>query len=356
MCMVIMVVGAVHEPPVRGGIVMGKVSIVGAGAYGSALALYCRRLGYDVSVWCFEKELPQMIKDSGENGLFLPGIKIDPSIVWTNDPKSAVADSDLIILVTPSAYVRSTAKTIAPLIPKKSIIVSATKGIEHGTLALMSQILEEVLSDHADRLCYLSGPSFARDIANGLPADVACASHSIDVARRVQEMLHSPLLRIYANDDIIGTELGGALKNVVAVACGAADQMNMGASAGASLITRGLAEITRLGVAMGAKPISFLGLAGVGDLILTCTGDLSRNRTLGKRIAMGEKIADIISGQKAVAEGYVTAKPAVELAKKYNVDLPLTQAVYRICYENADFRSEAMSLMNRSMKDEFDGM
>ncbi|HEY1405237.1 MAG TPA: NAD(P)H-dependent glycerol-3-phosphate dehydrogenase [Spirochaetota bacterium] len=335
---------------------MKQITIVGAGAFGSAISIYAHSIGHKVKVWAFEKDLPAMVREKGENEIYLPGVKINPAIHWTTDPDDAVDGADLIVLVCPSAYVRSTSKLIADKIPKNALIVSAAKGIENGTLALMSQVLEETLSAHRDRLTFLSGPSFARDVANGLPTDLACAAFDINTAREVQSILHSPALRIYTNDDVIGTELGGALKNVIAVACGVAAGMNLGGSALASLMTRGLAEITRLGVAMGARPLSFSGLAGVGDLILTCTGDLSRNRTLGKRLAAGEKASDIISSQKAVAEGYVTVKPAIELAAKHGVDMPIAQAVYRVCYENENILEEAKSLMSRTSKDEFAGI
>ena len=335
---------------------MPKVSVIGAGAFGSALAIYAKKIGYDVNVWCFEKDLPGIVRDKGENELYLPGCRMDSSITFTNDPQQALSNSDLVIVVCPSAHMRSTAKLVSPLIPKNALIVSAAKGIENGTLQLMSQVLEETLEEHKDRLTYISGPSFARDVAAGLPTDLACASENIETARKVQKMLHSPALRIYAQDDVIGTELGGALKNVIAVACGAADGLNLGASARASLMTRGLAEMTRLGTSMGAKPLTFLGLAGVGDLILTCTGDLSRNRTLGMRIAKGEKAKDVLSSQKSVAEGYVTVKPAVELAAKQGIDMPIASGVYKVCYEDADLKGEAMALMSRDVKDELAGL
>jgi glycerol-3-phosphate dehydrogenase (NAD(P)+) len=335
---------------------MSKIAVVGAGAYGTALAAYSANIGHTVKVWCFERNLPEIVKRTGENELYLPGVKLPENITFTTSHVDAVSDADLVILVCPSAHVRNTSHLVAPLIPKNALVVSAAKGIEQGTLKLMSEILEETLADHADRLSYISGPSFARDVANGLPTDLACASRSIEVARQVQEVLHSATLRFYANDDVVGVELGGALKNVIAVACGAADAMNFGLSARASLMTRGLAEMTRLGVAMGANAVSFLGLAGVGDLVLTCTGDLSRNRTLGKRLALGEKAGDIIRSQNSVAEGYVTVKPAFELAKKHNVDMPICEAVYKVCYEDADIRNIGIQLMSRTMKDEFAGM
>jgi glycerol-3-phosphate dehydrogenase (NAD(P)+) len=333
---------------------MFKVAVVGAGAFGTALANYSRKLGYDVAVWCFEKELPDIVVRTGENALYLPGIPIDPKIVFTNDPAQAVSDADLIILVCPSAYMRSTSALIADIIPEKALIVSAAKGIEADSLKLMSEILEETLHRHEKRLTYISGPSFARDVAAGLPTDLACAARDIEQARAVQKLLHSASLRIYSQDDVVGTELAGALKNVIAVACGAADALELGASARASLMTRGLAEMTRLGTVLGARPMTFLGLAGVGDLILTCTGDLSRNRTLGKRLALGESAAEIIASQKAVAEGYVTARPAVMLARSKCVEMPICEAVYRVCYEGADLKTAAAALLSRKERDEMD--
>jgi len=333
-----------------------KISVVGAGAFGTALAIYSKKLGHDVAVWCFEKELPSIVAEKGENSLYLPGYKVEPSVVFTNDPAEAISSSDLIILVSPSSHIRKTSALIAPFITNNTYILSAAKGIETGSLKLMSEILEETLSEHKDRLAYISGPSFAKDVASGLPTDLACASHNIETARKIQDILHSETIRIYAQDDVIGTELGGALKNIIAVACGACDALNLGASARASLMTRGLAEMTRLGIAMGANPLTFLGLAGVGDLILTCTGDLSRNRTLGKRIALGEKASEIISHQSAVAEGYVTVKPAVELAQKHGVEMPISKAVYDVCYNDDDLKSVIKYLMNRGGKDELHGI
>ncbi len=190
----------------------------------------------------------------------------------------------------------------------------------------------------------------------GYPADLSCAARDITVARAVQSALHSPKLRFYSSDDIIGVELGGSLKNVIAVACGACDELGFGNSARAALMTRGLAEITRLAVAMGANPLTLSGLVGVGDLILTCIGDLSRNRTLGKKLAQGMKANEVLSSQKAVAEGYVTAKSVHDLAKKFNVEMPISEAVYMVCYEDADIKDIAKLLMQRDMKDEFAGV
>jgi glycerol-3-phosphate dehydrogenase (NAD(P)+) len=335
---------------------MARIAVIGAGAFGTALAIYSHSVGHDVRVWCFEQELPGLISDKGENEPYLPGNPIDPAIEFSNDIAAVVAGADLVLIMCPSSHVRNTSKAIAPYMPAGILIASAAKGIENGTLQLMSQVLAETLPAHIDSLAYLSGPSFAKDLAAGLPTNIACAANDYQVALQVQDLLHSPRLRVYTSDDAIGVELGGAVKNIIAIACGASDALGMGASAHASLMTRGLAEITRLGVALGADPITFLGLAGVGDLVLTCTCDLSRNRTFGKRLAGGETPDDILSSQRAVAEGYVTVKAVHALKQKMNVDMPITDAVYRVCYEGSAFREEAVNLSSRDKKDEFQGM
>lgn len=335
---------------------MANISVIGAGAFGTSLAIYSNRIGHNVKVWTFEKDLPGIVSEKGENEPYLPGFEIDQKIIFSNDFDVVLEDADYCLMVCPSSFMRMTAKGVKKHISGKTTIISATKGIENETLALMSDILEEVFPDKADNIVYMSGPSFAKEIAIGLPADNACASKNIEVARKFQEDFHSDKFRLYTSDDIIGIELGGSLKNVIAVACGACDELGLGLSARASLITRGLAEINRLAVAMGAHPITLSGLTGVGDLILTCTGDLSRNRTLGKKLARGMKASEIISSQKAVAEGYVTAKSVFNLSKKMNVEMPISEAVYRVCYEDADIKAEAMKLMKRDKKDEFNGL
>jgi glycerol-3-phosphate dehydrogenase (NAD(P)+) len=220
----------------------------------------------------------------------------------------------------------------------------------------MSDVLAETLPDHAESATYLSGPSFAKDIASRLPADVSLAAADIDTARQVHAILHAPLLRVYASDDVIGVQLGGALKNVIAVACGAAAGLGLGASALASLMTRGLAELARLGVVLGANPLTFLGLAGVGDLTLTCNGELSRNRQLGQQLASGKTAAEVVASQKAVAEGYRTAAAVHALAERAGVEMPISEAVYRVCHEGAAISEEATRLMTRGRKDELEGI
>lgn len=331
---------------------MARLSILGAGAFGTALALYASRLGHRVRVWAYDEGLPEAVRAEGKNAAYFPGFEIPSEIPFSNDMAEALEGAELAMLVVPSAYMRGVAQAAAKLVPEDALIVSTAKGIEAGSLALMSEVLDETLPSARSRVTFLSGPCFAKDVGGGLPADVALAAEDIRVARRVQAVLHSPRFRVYASDDVVGVELGGALKNVVAVACGAASGLGLGDSALAALMTRGLAEITRLGVVLGANPLTFLGLAGVGDLTLTCNGDLSRNRQMGKRLAAGERAAEIAASQKAVAEGYVSAPAVRELGRREGVEMPITDAVYRVCYEDADVRAEALRLMSRDPRDE----
>lgn len=335
---------------------MSKISVIGAGAFGTSLAMHCKSLGFDVRVWCFEKDLPGIVAEKGENTIYLPGYTFSKSVRFVNDPLEAVEGADLVLFVPPSAHLRKTAELFKGHITDKQLILTATKGIEHGSCMLMSQVMEDIFPEFRDNMAFLSGPSFAKDVAAGYPTDLSCAAFDIEVAKKIQKMLHSSIIRIYTNDDVIGVELGGSVKNVLAIACGVSDELGFGLSARAALMTRGLAEITRLGTAMGANPLTFQGLSGVGDLILTCTGDLSRNRTLGKKLAEGKTAEEIVSSQTAVAEGYVTAKPVVQLAEKYGIEMPISEAVYKVCYEGADLKKSVLKLMNRSEKDEFEGI
>jgi glycerol-3-phosphate dehydrogenase (NAD(P)+) len=333
-----------------------NVSVLGAGAFGTSLALYSHRLGHDTHVWAFDEGLPERIAAEGENTPYLPGFSIPQGLKFSNDMGEALKDADLVLLAVPSSFMRAVTAQAAPHLPPDAIVTSTAKGIEQDSLAMMSEVLHDTIPSHAEHATYLSGPSFAKDIASELPADVSLAAEDIDTARRAQEILHSPLLRVYASDDVVGVQLGGALKNVIAVACGAAHGLGMGASTVASLMTRGLAELTRLGVARGANPLTFLGLAGVGDLSLTCNGDLSRNRQLGKALATGKTADEIVKSQKAVAEGYKTSAAVHRLAEKEDVDMPISEAVYRVCHEGAILAEEATGLMTREAKDELAGI
>jgi glycerol-3-phosphate dehydrogenase (NAD(P)+) len=335
---------------------MTDVSVLGAGAFGTALALHCSDLGHHTRVWAYDEGLPEEVAAKGENATYLPGVPVPEEVLFTNDMATALQDANLVLLVVPSGFMRSVTTQAAPHLPRRALITSTAKGIEQDSLALMSDVLAETLPDHAESATYLSGPSFAKDIASRLPADVSLAAADIDTARQVQAILHAPLLRVYASDDVIGVQLGGALKNVIAVACGAAAGLGLGASALASLMTRGLAELARLGVVLGANPLTFLGLAGVGDLTLTCNGELSRNRQLGQQLASGKTAAEVVASQKAVAEGYRTAAAVHALAERAGVEMPISEAVYRVCHEGAAISEEATRLMTRGRKDELEGI
>jgi len=335
---------------------MTNVSVLGAGAFGTALALQSSDLGHRTRIWAYDEGLPEEVAAKGENATYLPGFPVPPDLLFTNDMGEALEGADLVLLVVPSSFMRSVTKQAAPHMPPRALVTSTAKGIEQDSLALMSEVLGDTLPDHAGSATYLSGPSFAKDLASRLPADVSLAAADIDTARRVQAILHSPLFRVYASDDVIGVQLGGALKNVIAVACGAAFGLGMGASALASVMTRGLAELARLGVALGANPLTFLGLAGVGDLTLTCHGELSRNRQLGQQLASGKSAQEVVASQKAVAEGYRTAAAVHALAEKTNVEMPISESVYLICHQGASLNEEATRLMTREPKDELTGI
>ena len=335
---------------------MTQVSVLGAGAFGTALAIHSHSLGHRVRVWAFDEGLPEQVAAKGENTPYLPGFAVPADMEFTNDMAEALDGADLVLLAVPSGFMRSVTKEAAPHIPADAALTSTAKGIEQDSLALMSEVLAETLPEHAAHATYLSGPSFAKDLASRLPADVSLAASDIKTARRVQAILHSPLLRVYASDDVIGVQLGGALKNVIAVACGAAFGLGMGASALAAVMTRGLAELARLGVALGANPLTFLGLAGVGDLTLTCHGELSRNRQLGVKLASGKSAAEVVASQKAVAEGYKTAAAVHTLAERTGVEMPISEAVYLVCHQGASIQDEATRLMTRERKDELAGI
>lgn len=335
---------------------MTNVTVLGAGAFGTSLALYSSNLGHRTRVWAYDDGLPERVAAEGENAAYLPGFSVPDGLLFTNDMATALHDTDLVLLVVPSSFMRAVTAQAAPHLQPGALVTSAAKGIEQESIALMSDVLADTLPDHAPSATYLSGPSFAKDIASQLPVDVSLAAADIDTARRVQEILHSPLLRVYASDDVVGVQLGGALKNVIAVGCGAAYGLGLGASSVAALMTRGLAELTRLGVALGANPLTFLGLAGVGDLSLTCNGELSRNRQLGQQLATGKTAREIVTSQKAVAEGYRTSVAVHQLASREGVDMPISEAVYNVCHQDASLPEEATRLMSREAKDELAGI
>jgi len=336
---------------------MTKLAVIGAGAWGTALASHAARLQHDVHMWALEREVAAEITTQHTNAIYLGGITLPESIRATHDLGEAVRGADVVLLVPPAQHLRKVAVGVAPQIGPQALVVVATKGIEEDSLKLMSEVLAETIPTVAtERIAFLSGPSFALEVAKGKPTDLVVASRGAATAKTVQELLHSPMFRIYSSSDPIGVQVGGAIKNVMAVATGACDALDFGANARAALITRGLAEMTRLGVALGANPLTFLGMAGVGDLILTCTGELSRNRTLGKQLAAGVDPQQYLASKKSVAEGYYTAAAAHALSKKIGVEMPITENVYHVLHMGRLLPDAVKVLLERGHKDELHGI
>jgi glycerol-3-phosphate dehydrogenase (NAD(P)+) len=330
-----------------------KIGVIGAGSWGTALADLLARKGFPVILWAYEQELVERMGETRENDLYLPGFPLAPGLTFTAELREAVAGRELLVLVPPSQVMRRVMQQAAAHIEPGTLLVSAAKGIENDTLQTMSEVLLEVLpAAVAEGLSFLSGPSFAREVAAGMPTAVVAAASREQVARRVQEVFSTEAFRVYTNDDVIGVELGGALKNVIAVAAGVSDGLGFGYNTRAAIITRGLAEMTRIGVAMGANPATFAGLAGMGDLVLTCTGDLSRNRTVGMELGRGRKLEEILGGMKMVAEGVKTTLSAYQLASRLGVEAPIIDQMYRILYEGKDPRRAVGDLMLRELKPE----
>jgi len=330
-----------------------KIGVIGAGAWGTALAMLLADKGHKVTLWMYEKDLAGETNQTRENRVYLPGFTLPSSITVTSHLDSTVKDSSILLSVVPSHTVRAVTKRYTPFLSKNAIIISASKGIEIETLMPLSEIFKDVLpSGFHNRLCFLSGPSFAKEVAQKMPTAVTLASYNPSIGKIAQEILSNNYFRVYTNPDVIGVELAGSLKNVVAIAAGALEGMGFGYNTMAALLTRGLAEIARLGVAMGGNVTTFSGLAGMGDLVLTCTGGLSRNRTLGARLGKGEKLDDIMKGTKTIAEGVKTAKAARNLAKTYQIEMPIVDEVYQILYEGKDPQRAFKDLMARELTSE----
>lgn len=330
-----------------------NIGVIGAGSWGTTLADLLAKKGHSVKLWAYEPELVAEMRASGINHLFLPGINLSPSLTFTNSLAEAVGGKDLLLFVVPSQVLRGVLTEAIPRISESAAIVSASKGIEVTTLMAVSQVYEELLPPPLfRRFAVLSGPSFAREVAQEMPTAVVAAADDEGVARQVQEAFNCRFFRVYTNSDVMGVELGGALKNVIAIAAGIADGLGFGYNTRAALITRGLAEITRLGLAMGARPETFAGLAGMGDLVLTCTGDLSRNRTVGIQLGQGASLKEILGEMRMVAEGVKTTESTWQLAQRMKVDMPITEQVYRVLYEGKSARAAVIELMTRDLKAE----
>jgi len=330
-----------------------KIAVIGAGSWGTTLADLLAKKGHAVTLWAYEPELVLEMQQSRENNLFLPGIKLSPGLSFTNSLEEAYAGCTMVLCVVPSQLVRRVMQDSLPFLPKEVVIVSASKGIEVATLATVSEIYREILpAELYASFAALSGPSFAREVACEMPTAVTAASESEEIAGRVQAAFTTSFFRVYRNEDVTGVELGGALKNVIAIAAGISDGLGFGSNTRAALITRGLAEMTRLGLAMGAQAATFAGLAGMGDLVLTCTGDLSRNRSVGIQIGQGRKLAEILGEMRMVAEGVQTTESAYKLARKLGVEMPIIEKMYQMLYQDKPAREAVLDLMTRNLKAE----
>lgn len=329
-----------------------KITIIGAGSWGTALAKLLADKGEKVSVWGHRPELIADVNRLRENSLYLPGVKLG-NIEFTADLVKAVTGSYMLVMVVPSHVFREVFQKITPLLKKGTYILSATKGIENNTLMTMTEVMKDVLPiDSGMFIGVLSGPSFAKEVAGGIPTAVTVAATDKKIAQVFQEAFFTELFRVYTSDDVVGLELGGPLKNIVAIAAGICDGLGYGTNTRAALITRGLAEITRIGVKMGANPLTFSGLAGLGDLVLTCTGDLSRNRQVGLMLGNGKRLNDILAEMKMVAEGVKTTRSAWRLAQKNGVDMPILEQIYKVLYEDKPCSEAVKSLLSRDQKEE----
>lgn len=334
-----------------------KIGVIGAGSWGTALAKLLSDKGYSVSLWCFEPELAEQINATHENTMYLPGYRLAPTLTATNDLAACVRDTSMIVSVPPSHVVRQTLAAVADVIPTGVPIVSASKGIENETLMLVSEILEDVLPVRCHPyLCYLSGPSFAKEVAAHKPTAVTVASYNHKLAEQVQQIFSTEVFRCYTTYDVIGVEIGGAVKNVIAIASGALTAMELGHNATSGMITRGLAEISRLAVKMGANPLTLSGLSGMGDLVLTCTGGLSRNRTLGFKLGQGKSLEEILGEMNMVAEGVKTSKSVYDLSRKIGVEMPIAEEVYRVIHEGKDPHQAVRDILQRQLRREIEGM
>jgi glycerol-3-phosphate dehydrogenase (NAD(P)+) len=330
-----------------------RVGVIGGGSWGTALARLLAEKGYRVSLWVHSEPRCREIAEKRENVTYLPGIPVPSNVEPSTKVEEVVAGKAVILCVVPSHVVRSVMERAGAAIENEPLVVSASKGIEDETSKTMIGVLEEVLPTQARaRLCVLSGPSFAREVARGMPTAVTAASRNAEAAATCQATFTTPFFRIYTSSDVVGVELGGAVKNVIAIAAGVSDGLGLGHNGRAALITRGVAEVARLGIRLGADPRTLSGLAGLGDLVLTCTGDLSRNRTLGLRIGKGEKVDEILRDMKMVAEGVRNASSVRRLARTLAVEMPITEQMYLLLHEGKPARQVVADLMKRGLKPE----
>lgn len=332
-----------------------EIGIVGAGSWGTALAILLAQKGIRVDQWVYEADLCQKMTASRENSQYLPGHRLPDLIHPTSDLKKTVSGKSIILIVVPTHVMRKVATDLVPYLSPQCLVINASKGIENDSLCLIHQILKQTIHVPFTPVT-LSGPTFAREIASGVPSALVAAGENMETAERVQEFFTTPRLKVFTSTDIIGVEVGGSLKNVIAIAAGISDGLGLGHNARAALITRGLVEITRIGTALGARPETFYGLSGIGDLVLTCTGDLSRNRNVGLQLGQGLALDKITQGMSMVAEGILTVKSAFNLKNKLDIQASVIDETYRILHEGKPPRQALNDLMQVSISSEFAGV
>lgn len=331
-----------------------KIAVIGAGSWGTALAMVLASKGYVVPFWGHNEEHLEGIREYRENKRYLPGLCLHNNIIPTSSLTDAVFECDVVCMVVPSHGFRAVYEQLVSSIKENSCVVSAVKGIENDTLMTMTQVMEDVnkalVPERKIFTAVLSGPSFAKEVAQNIPTAITIGCNDIGVAKRLQNIFVTETFRVYASSDVIGLEISASLKNVVAVAAGICDGLGYGLNTRAALITRGLAEITRLGIALDADPVTFSGLSGLGDLVLTCTGSLSRNRTVGLKLGQGQALKDIISEMNMVAEGVKTTRSGYELAQRHNIEMPILEQVYEIIYNEKNCADAVKDLLQRELK------
>lgn len=336
---------------------MRKIAVIGTTAWGTTLATLLAAKGMEVRLLARTEAEAEILNRERENKRRLPGVTFPPTLCATPFASEALSGVELVILAVPSQTMRQNLHRIKEGLEPSAIILSASKGIEVKTTKRMSEVIaEELGQEFESRICVLSGPNFSQEVARGFPTATVVASKGGEVAKRVQEAVFSPRFRAYINDDVIGVELGGALKNVIALAAGISDGLGFGANTKAALITRGLAEMTRLGVACGARPLTFSGLSGLGDLVATCFSQLSRNRFVGQELGRGRKLPEILASLHGIAEGVETSRACLKLAHHLGVEMPITEQVYRVLFEDLPLKEAVPALMERELKHELSGV
>ena len=335
---------------------MVSVGVIGSGAWGTTLAMLLAKKDIKTTLWEHRPERAIEMQRERENRLFLPGISFPETLQITSSIADAAREQDMLLLVTPSQRMRENVRLLAPYVGNQTLLVSASKGIEIDSLKRMTEVINDELPQAHKRIAALSGPNISREVAEEKPTAAVVAAYDEDVAVQARTILNTSYFRVYTANDIVGTELGGALKNIIAIGAGFNDGMGYGENAKAAFITRGLAEISRLGVAAGANPLTFAGLAGIGDLVATCASPLSRNQQLGRRLAAGEKLEEILASTHSVAEGVYTTKAALQLAARYNVEMPITRQLSLVLFEGLDPRKAVPELMMRDLKNEMAGI